>query len=349
MWWSYRSPFPVPRSPFPLPRSPDVRRHRSRRRARRGGSGVGSGAGGRSHVDGHRQPGSHRSDELQSGHRRGCEGNGRARGGCTRRRDGNGDGPGAHPVPDAEPSKGPAVWAPRMQCDRGLYPRRPGALERHERWSSSRGWWVAPLERGRVAGVKTESGFEFRARSVVLTAGTFLRGRIHVGAPRECRRAAPETRPPCASRSRWRRSAWRWRASRPARHLASMGAASTTRAWRSNQGRAPTIASPSGSAPRSSPSSLLDHLDGRGARRPRARPSRRVRALRRRDLGRGPRYCPSIEDKIVKFPDAPRHQIFLEPEGLDTREMYVNGLSTSLPADVQERMLRSIPGWSRCG
>jgi tRNA uridine 5-carboxymethylaminomethyl modification enzyme len=60
--------------------------------------------------------------------------------------------------------------------------------------------------------------------------------------------------------------------------------------------------------------------------------------------GRGPRYCPSIEDKIVKFPDAPRHQLFLEPEGLETTEMYVNGLSTSLPADVQLAMLRSVPG-----
>jgi tRNA uridine 5-carboxymethylaminomethyl modification enzyme len=59
---------------------------------------------------------------------------------------------------------------------------------------------------------------------------------------------------------------------------------------------------------------------------------------------RGPRYCPSIEDKIVRFPDAERHQIFLEPEGLDTRELYVNGLSTSLPADVQLRMLRAVPG-----
>jgi tRNA uridine 5-carboxymethylaminomethyl modification enzyme len=60
--------------------------------------------------------------------------------------------------------------------------------------------------------------------------------------------------------------------------------------------------------------------------------------------GRGPRYCPSIEDKIVKFPDAPRHQVFLEPEGLETTELYVNGLSTSLPAEVQEAFLHTIPG-----
>jgi tRNA uridine 5-carboxymethylaminomethyl modification enzyme len=63
--------------------------------------------------------------------------------------------------------------------------------------------------------------------------------------------------------------------------------------------------------------------------------------------GRGPRYCPSIEDKIVKFPDAPRHQVFLEPEGLDTSEMYVNGLSTSLPPEVQLEFLRTVPGLER--
>ena len=60
--------------------------------------------------------------------------------------------------------------------------------------------------------------------------------------------------------------------------------------------------------------------------------------------GRGPRYCPSIEDKVVRFPDAPRHQVFLEPEGLNTTELYVNGLSTSLPAEVQLEFLRTIPG-----
>ena len=60
--------------------------------------------------------------------------------------------------------------------------------------------------------------------------------------------------------------------------------------------------------------------------------------------GRGPRYCPSIEDKIVRFPDAARHQVFLEPEGLDTSELYVNGFSTSLPSEVQVQFLRTVPG-----
>ena len=63
--------------------------------------------------------------------------------------------------------------------------------------------------------------------------------------------------------------------------------------------------------------------------------------------GVGPRYCPSIEDKFVKFPDKAAHQIFLEPEGLDTNEIYVNGMSTSMPIDVQAAMVASIPGWRR--
>ena len=64
---------------------------------------------------------------------------------------------------------------------------------------------------------------------------------------------------------------------------------------------------------------------------------------------RGPRYCPSVEDKIVKFPATDRHQVFLEPEGLDTHELYVNGLSTSLPVPVQLEFLRAVPGLARAG
>ena len=87
--------------------------------------------------------------------------------------------------------------------------------------------------------------------------------------------------------------------------------------------------------------------------RPRRRTRSCGRAFARSPLysgqieGIGPRYCPSIEDKIVKFPDKTRHQIFLEPEGLDTYEVYVNGMSTSMPIDVQEAMVASVPGLER--
>ena len=247
-------------------------------------------------------------------------------------------------------SKGPAVWAPRAQCDRGLYPRAARSiLERYEGLEFFQGMVGSLiLEGGRVAGVRTETGFEFRARAVVLTAGTFLRGKIHVGraTPVPAGRAGD---PPSV---------------RLAEQMESLG----LEVARFKTGTPPRIDGRS-----------VDYA--RCELQPGESPEYRFSAYERapllpqlpcwitytgeplRDLvhahlsdsalyggeisGRGPRYCPSIEDKIVKFPDAPRHQIFLEPEGLETCELYVNGLSTSLPAEVQIGMLRSIPGLER--
>jgi tRNA uridine 5-carboxymethylaminomethyl modification enzyme len=244
-------------------------------------------------------------------------------------------------------SKGPAVWAPRAQCDRGLYPRAARSiLESHEKVEFFQGMVGALLfEQGRVRGVRTESGTEFRAENVVLTAGTFLRGRIHIGLAAgtsagragdppsirlaeqmeelglEVARFKTGTPPRIDGRSvdftrleeqpgeqpEYRFSAWERRALLPQR--------SCWIAWTGEPLQR----------------IVRDHLSDS--------------ALYGGEIsGRGPRYCPSIEDKIVKFPDAARHQVFLEPEGLETTEMYVNGLSTSLPAEVQLGMLRSIPG-----
>lgn len=244
-------------------------------------------------------------------------------------------------------SKGPAVWAPRVQCDRGLYPRAARALLEEipglHFFQGMVGSFL--LEGSRVAGVRTESGIEFRARAVVLTAGTFLRGRIHIGRA-EGIPAGRAGDPPSV---------------RLAEQMEALG----LEVARFKTGTPPRIDG------RSVDLSRLEEQPGESpeyrlsvwAREP-LLPQRPCwitwtgEALR--DLvgehlgesalyggeisGRGPRYCPSIEDKIVKFPDAARHQVFLEPEGLATHEMYVNGLSTSLPAAVQLRMLRSIPG-----
>ncbi|CAN5635961.1 tRNA uridine-5-carboxymethylaminomethyl(34) synthesis enzyme MnmG [soil metagenome] len=244
-------------------------------------------------------------------------------------------------------SKGPAVWAPRVQCDRGLYPRAARALlEGHPTLEFVQAMVGSLLiEHGRVVGVRTEAGAEIRAGAVVLTAGTFLRGRIHVGhAP-----AVPAGRAGDA----------------PSIRLAEQMEALGLEVARFKTGTPPRIDG------RSVDFSRLDVQHGES---PEYRLSIWDRApllpqlpcwitwtgpalsdLVRERLsesalyggeiaGRGPRYCPSIEDKIVKFPDAERHQIFLEPEGLATQEMYVNGLSTSLPADTQLAMLRTIPG-----
>jgi tRNA uridine 5-carboxymethylaminomethyl modification enzyme len=244
-------------------------------------------------------------------------------------------------------SKGPAVWAPRAQCDRGLYPRNVRALlEAHPRLSFFQGMVASFVLAGsRVAGVHTESGVTFRSAAVVLTAGTFLRGRIHIGgAPAQAAGRAGDA---------------------PSLRLAEQMEALGVEVARFKTGTPPRIDG------RSVDYSELERQEGEhtGYRfsvwsREQLLPQRPcwitwagppLQEIVRRNLersalyggeiaGRGPRYCPSIEDKIVKFPDAARHQVFLEPEGLQTNEVYVNGLSTSLPIDIQLEMLRSLPG-----
>jgi tRNA uridine 5-carboxymethylaminomethyl modification enzyme len=247
-------------------------------------------------------------------------------------------------------AKGPAVWAPRAQCDRGLYRRAVrGMLEEQTGVEFLQGMAGALLVRGdRVAGVRLTDGREVRARSVILTAGTFLRGRIHIGkgpgveAGRAGDPAAVEI----------------------AVQLESLG----LEVGRFKTGTPPRIDG------RSVDFSQLERQDGDDgehrfshfARGP--RPAQRpcwitwagpdVKAIIHEHLhesalyggeiaGRGPRYCPSIEDKVVRFPEAERHQVFLEPEGLETAELYVNGLSTSLPIDVQLKYLQAVSGLSQ--
>jgi tRNA uridine 5-carboxymethylaminomethyl modification enzyme len=244
-------------------------------------------------------------------------------------------------------SKGPAVWAPRAQCDRGLYPRMARALlERNPRVSLFQGMVGSLLiNAGRVTGVRLESGVEFSARTVVLTTGTFLRGRIHIGgSPAQPAGRAGEA---------------------PSVYLAEQLESLGLEVARFKTGTPPRIDG------RTVDYTVLERQDGESdvyrfsfwnrSALPRQRPCwitwagepiREIvnQNLRRSALyggeisGRGPRYCPSIEDKIVRFPDAARHQIFLEPEGLETEEMYVNGLSTSLPVDVQLEMIHAVPG-----
>src|SRR5258705_2335953 len=254
-------------------------------------------------------------------------------------------------------SKGPAVWAPRAQCDRGLYRRAVRSLlEAHPLVETFQGTVARLLFDGsRVAGVETLEGRRFGARSVVVTTGTFLRGRIHIGTTTSLAGGrAGET---------------------SATHLAEQLERAGLEVARFKTGTPPRI---DGRSVRSEAlarqESEIDDFDfssshflsdarriGTGTRHPAQLPcwitflGSSGKEIIARHIGesamyggaiasRGPRYCPSVEDKIVKFPDAERHQIFLEPEGHDTNELYVNGLSTSLPAPVQLAMLHSIPG-----
>ena len=244
-------------------------------------------------------------------------------------------------------SKGPAVWSPRAQCDRDLYRHAVRALLEEQgrvtlREGTVQGILVAS---GRVYGVKTLTGNTYRASAVVLTAGTFLRGCIHRGL---------DTRIPAGR-------AGDLPAVELAESIQQLGL--TTKRFKTGtppriDGRTVDLKQTQRQDGDPIPSwfSFYDK-----AVRPQQMPCYLtytgpvLRDIVRRHLresalyggaiaSRGPRYCPSIEDKIVKFPDAERHQIFLEPEGLDTSEMYVNGLSTSLPPEIQLAVLRSVPG-----
>jgi len=247
-------------------------------------------------------------------------------------------------------SKGPAVWAPRAQCDRTLYRRAVRSLlEGFPGIELTQGMVTRLLTDGpRVSGVVTADGRSLRARAVVLTAGTFLRGRIHLGTDTQIPAGRAGDQP----------------AIDIAQHIDSLGLTAS----RFKTGTPPRVDG------RTVDWSRVERQDGDGtayrfsfydhAELPRQVPcwitwaGEEVKQIIRSHLeesalyggaisGRGPRYCPSVEDKIVKFPDAKRHQVFLEPEGLDTNELYVNGLSTSLPVPVQLEFLRAVPGLER--
>ena len=247
-------------------------------------------------------------------------------------------------------SKGPAVWAPRAQCDRTLYRRAVRSLlEGFPDIELTQGMVTRLLTDGaRVSGVVTADGRSLPARAVVITAGTFLRGRIHLGTDTQIPAGRAGDQPAVAI----------------AQYIDTLGLTVS----RFKTGTPPRVDG------RTVDWSRVERQDGDGtayrfsfydhAELPRQLPcwitwaGEEVKGIIRAHLGesalyggaisgRGPRYCPSVEDKIVKFPDATRHQVFLEPEGLDTHELYVNGLSTSLPVPVQLEFLRAVPGLER--
>ena len=245
-------------------------------------------------------------------------------------------------------SKGPAVRATRAQADRVLYRQAIRSLVEDQPGLTLFQQGVEDLlvEGTRVAGVVTHTGLELRARAVVLTVGTFLGGRIHVG---ESSCAGGRAGDP------------------PANRLAARLREMPFRVGRLKTGTPPRIDGRSidfaqlAAQAGDEPVPVFSFL-GRSAEHPRQvdchvtatneRTHDIIRgALHRSPMysgainGVGPRYCPSVEDKVVRFADKPSHQIFVEPEGLDTREVYPNGISTSLPFDVQLALVRSIRGF----
>jgi len=247
-------------------------------------------------------------------------------------------------------SKGPAVRATRAQADRQLYKRAVRSLLENQPNLSLYQQEVSDLllDGARVTGVVTQVGVEFSARAVVLTVGTFLGGRIHVGLDQYAGGRAGDP---------------------PSNRLAEKLRALPFRVGRLKTGTPPRIDGRSidytglqvqhGDDPRPVFSFL-----GRRDQHPRQVPCHItatnehtheiIRAGTDRSPmftgvieGVGPRYCPSVEDKVVRFADRASHQIFIEPEGLDTHEVYPNGISTSLPFDVQYAFVRSIRGFEQ--
>jgi tRNA uridine 5-carboxymethylaminomethyl modification enzyme len=255
-------------------------------------------------------------------------------------------------------SKGPAVWAPRAQCDRGLYRRAVRTLlEEHATLYTIQGTVARLLideEGNRVLGVETLEGRRFGARAVIVTTGTFLRGRIHIGTDTSISggRAGDASVVHLAEQfDRLGLRAARFKTGTPPRidgrsvdfsklQRQESELEETGFRW-SHFGELQSRVA-SGDSPPQLPC-WTTHA-GPEVKRIIAENLGRSAMYGGAISARGPRYCPSVEDKIVKFPEVERHQIFLEPEGHDTAELYVNGLSTSLPVEVQLECLRAIPG-----
>jgi tRNA uridine 5-carboxymethylaminomethyl modification enzyme len=244
-------------------------------------------------------------------------------------------------------SRGPAVWSPRAQMDKKLYRARMREVLEKEPNLRIIQAEVAALTIGedrRATGVLLRDGRTVSAGAVIVTTGTFLNGLAHVGETTySCGRNGEAPSQLLGDQLRNLGLAWtRLKTGTPPR------LDGRTIDWSQFEAQ-PGDADPT-------PFSFLTERIGRAQIQchigyTTAETHRILReAIPRSPLysgqieGVGPRYCPSIEDKIVKFPDKTRHQIFLEPEGLDTNEVYVNGMSTSMPIDVQAAVVASIPG-----
>ena len=243
-------------------------------------------------------------------------------------------------------SKGPAVWGPRSQIDRKLYRQAmQEAILNHENLTVIEdGAEDLIVEDGQVAGVIGLTGEEYRAPKVVITTGTFLKGEIHIGAKRIPAGRVGEApaiglsdrlysldlpmgrlKTGTPARLDGRTIAWDRLEMQPADDEPVPFSYMTDRIEVPQISCGITWTTPETHA-------IIEENMEQSA------------VYSGAIAGRGPRYCPSIEDKVNRFADRDRHQVFLEPEGLDDHTVYPNGISTSLPEDVQERFVRTIPG-----
>jgi tRNA uridine 5-carboxymethylaminomethyl modification enzyme len=248
-------------------------------------------------------------------------------------------------------SRGPAVWSPRAQCDKKQYRIRMREWLEHEAnlriLQAEVGELLFTTEsehERQIAGVRLKDGRDLLAETVVVTTGTFLNGLAHVGEQRyACGRNGEAPSNTLGAQLRNLGLQWtRLKTGTPPR------LDGRTINW-------PRFEEQPGDSVPTPFSFLTERIDREQICCHLAYTTDETHRILSESIARsplysgqiegiGPRYCPSIEDKIVKFPEKRRHQIFLEPEGLDTHEIYVNGMSTSMPIDVQAAMVSSIPG-----
>ncbi len=272
--------------------------------------------------------------------------------------------------------KGPAVWAPRAQCDKKAYQfRLKWVCESEPNLDVKQGQTTKMLHKNGVAfGVETTLGVQYFGKTIVITTGTFLRGLMHIGQNQQTGGRAGDTAAMALSSSlkELGLELGRLKTGTPPRLLRRTIDFSKTEIqpgdepvpfftfWKDDlfhveHSKCQTAAiKPDQSNRKYPPGSILERINGQlpcYVTFTTAKTAEIIRQnLHKSPLysglieGIGPRYCPSIEDKIVKFPDKERHQIFLEPEGIQTDEFYVNGFSTSLPFEVQVELVRTIIG-----
>jgi tRNA uridine 5-carboxymethylaminomethyl modification enzyme len=249
-------------------------------------------------------------------------------------------------------SRGPAVWSPRAQADKrtyGLWVKAALDAEPNIDWLVGRAGRIL-VEHGRVIGLAFEDGDTYGCRALVITTGTFLNGLVHIGPEQHQsgRAGEPPSRELAESLNALGFAMGRLKTGTPPRldrQSIDFERCVSDGRFTLERGDNPPVPFSflSGKIERSQIDCYLLHTNERVSELVRANIDRSP-LFNGQIQGIGPRYCPSLEDKIVRFPEKERHQIFLEPEGVEAREIYVNGFSMSLPRDVQEDLVHALPG-----
>src|SRR5687768_4443526 len=249
-------------------------------------------------------------------------------------------------------SRGPAVWSPRAQADKPRYSewvRQALEAEPNIHWIIGRAGRILQ-NGGAISGLALEDGRNFRCRSLIITTGTFLNGLVHVG--REQQPSGRAGEPPSRDLAESIKDiGFRWgrlktgTPPRLSRKSIDFEAGVNRGAFHVEHGDESPVPFSflATAAPRNTVDCYLLHTTERVHELVRSRIDESP-LFNGQIAGIGPRYCPSLEDKVMRFPHRERHQLFLEPEGLDVEEIYVNGYSMSLPADLQQQLVRALPG-----